>query len=337
MRIKREELLRQLETVAPGLATKEIIEQSNCFIFQDGKVQTFNDEVGCSSECCLKITGAVRAKPLLEMLRKLSEDQVAVELKDGKLLVKGKRKRASFTMEEEVTLPVEGIESPTEWNELPEGFIDGLGFVRLCASKDESQMVLCNVHLRPDGMEACDNFQVMYYPIKTGLTESVLVRAEVLKDVIGLGMEEVSVVESWVHFRNSMGAMMSCRRCQDEYPKVGAILTVDGTPTVLPEGLESAVSKAEIFSSEDSEDNQVIVELKPKRLMLIGVGPSGEYKEQQKVEYDGREMEFRIAPKLLVEISKKGNQCEVAEGRLKVKTDRFTFVCCTGVVEEEDE
>ena len=81
MRINREELLHQLETVAPGLSQKAIIEQSNCVVFQDGKVQTFNDEVSCCTDCCLKITGAVKAKALLELLRKLSEDQLDIETK----------------------------------------------------------------------------------------------------------------------------------------------------------------------------------------------------------------------------------------------------------------
>ena len=56
--------MHKLEAVSPGLATREAIEQSSCFVFKDGRVMTFNDEVACSIDCELGFDGAVAAKPL---------------------------------------------------------------------------------------------------------------------------------------------------------------------------------------------------------------------------------------------------------------------------------
>ena len=37
MQVKREELLNTLETLTPGLAQREIVEQSNAFVFKIGR------------------------------------------------------------------------------------------------------------------------------------------------------------------------------------------------------------------------------------------------------------------------------------------------------------
>ena len=47
MKIQREELIRKLESVQPGLAVRETIEQSSTFVFYHGDVHTLNDEVYC--------------------------------------------------------------------------------------------------------------------------------------------------------------------------------------------------------------------------------------------------------------------------------------------------
>ncbi len=87
MRVDRKLFLMQLESVMPGLSTREIIEQSSCFIFKDGKVQTYNDEIGCTQNSCLSIRGAVQALPLISILRKLKEKYLEVIPESEELLI----------------------------------------------------------------------------------------------------------------------------------------------------------------------------------------------------------------------------------------------------------
>jgi len=74
--VKRIELLGCLELLTPGLAKKELIEQSACFVFRDGLAQTFNDEVACSMKADYGIEGAVPAEPLLNLLRQLPDENI---------------------------------------------------------------------------------------------------------------------------------------------------------------------------------------------------------------------------------------------------------------------
>jgi hypothetical protein len=331
MRLNREQLLRSLEAVAPGLATREAIEQSSCFVFQDGRVITFNDEIACSIDCEVGLDGAVAAKPLMDLLGKMTEEIINFEPKGGEVLVSGKRRRAGITLEADISLPVDSVEVPTEWNQLDPEFADAVAVVQQCASKDANQFALTCIHITPDCVEACDNFQLARYPLDTGVTKPCLVKRDSLKHVSGLGMTEVSETRVWIHFRNPSGLVLSVRREVMAYQELDAILDVAGTPTTLPGGLSEAIERAEIFSGENSDNNVLVVVLKDNELRLRGVGATGWFEERKKVKWEGKPLRFNIAPKLLLDITEKTNDCFITEGRLKVDGGgKFTYVTCLG-------
>lgn len=334
MLVNREKLLQSLESVAPGLAVRELIEQSGCFVFRAGKIVTFNDEVACSIASPLQgVEGAVVAKPLLELLSKLPEDELDVQFGEGKFQVKGKGRRAEITMEAEVKLPVEAVEDPKDWIKLEPDFLEGLGIASaVAANGKDANFVLTCVHVHPDHLEACDNFQAVRYPVKTGVKESCLIRHLSARHVPPLGMVEMSVGNSWIHFRNAVGLVLSCRRWQEQYEDLNPIFDCTGDPITLPGGLNEAVDKAKIFSSDNVESDQVFVRIKDGRLLIRGEGASGKYEEQRKVTFAG-DVSFLIAPKLLVEITQRAQDCVVGQGRLKVQTGKFTYVSCLGATE----
>ncbi len=326
MKISREVLLKKLEAVSPGLAKKEIIDQSQCFVFQDGKIITFNDEIACSVESPLKIEGPVPAEPLLNLLRRLKEDDLEITQKDGELIIKGKGRRAGISMEAEILLQVEGLEQPEKWKKLPEDFIEAIGIVGTCASSDESQFIITCVHIHPKWVEAMDNDQAIRFPIKTGLKESILARWSSLKHIHGLDMTEMAHTDSWLHFRNPAGLVLSCRRNEEQYPDLSGILGAKGTKITLPKGLEEAVVKAEVFAKDEIGDSFVTVNLTKGRLTLEGRGASGWYQERKKISYSGEPLKFMVSPVLLVELSKRANECMVCENCVKIDTGKFTYI-----------
>jgi hypothetical protein len=333
MRVNREELLKALEMVSAGLAKREIIEQSQCFVFGGGKVTTFNDEVAVRMDSPLAIEGAVQAAPLVALLRKLPEDALDVEMTEDGLTIKGKGRRSSVRMESEVLLPVEGIEEPGKWRKMPEGLIDALKVGVSCCGKDESHFVLTCVHIAGDRVESSDNYQIVSYPIDTGVKKSMLVRRDSVAKVLGVDPSEWSESDGWLHFRNPAGLVLSCRRYVEDYPEIGKFLDVDGTKAKFPKGIDDALDKAQIFSAEAPEGNQVSVSLSEGRIRIKGQGPSGWYQEQKKVEYDGEPLKFDIDPRLLLEISRKAAECLVGDGRIRVDTGKFVYVACTAVAE----
>jgi DNA polymerase III sliding clamp (beta) subunit (PCNA family) len=311
-RINREEFLRNLESVEPGLSPREILEQSSCFIFQKGWIKTFNDEVACKIKSPLKLEGAVQAAPLLAILRKLEEEEIEVSAADGEIVVKGKKRSAGIRMEADIQLPVENVENPGEWNKLHSDFADAVELVSQCAGRDESTFVLTCIHLHPKWIEACNDVQSTRYRIPTGVKEAILIRSKSLQHITPLGMTEFSETDTWIHFRNPSGLVLSCRRMVEAYPSLKKLFQMEGTPFVLPKRLAEAAENAAIFSAENPDDDEVTVTLKSGKLRVEGRGASGWYRETKKVKYDGEPLAFMAPPKLLVELTKRYNDCFIS-------------------------
>lgn len=340
MRINREEFLKQLESVLPGLSTKEVIEQSSCFIFKDKTVNTYNDEIACSQKSLLKIEGAVPAMPFISILRKLKEDDLEISVNDSKsqVLIKAKSKRSGINMDQDILLPIEAVDKPKKWKKLPDNFADAIAIVQPCAGSNDAQFAMTCVHITSEWIEACDNHQVTRFRIKTDVDNPILIRKESLKHIVSLDMVEFSETKHWIHFKNSDGLTLSCRHWVDDYPSddITQVLKMNGDPLSLPKGLKESVEKAEIFSSENADGSNVLVNIKKGKFKITGKGASGWFTEVKKSKYDGDSLQFTIPPKLLVELVQHHNECEVSSSRLKVKGGKFVYVTVLGKVEEKE-
>lgn len=332
-RINRTELLKSLVAVSPGLSASEIIEQSSSFAFDGtGRVFCFNDEVAASIQSPLMIKGAVVGKELLAYLGKLTEEELDVEQTDGELIIKVGRKKAGIRVANDVLLPIDAVERPTEWTKLPEKFIEAVGLASTCCGNDQTKFMTTCVHIHPDHVEASDDFQFIRYPLKTGLDIPTLIRQKALSGVLGMDVTELSGTENWMHFRNPAGLTLSCRRYASKFPDLSKFLEMeDGKKTVLPKELGGAVEKAEIFSKVGDGVNTVLIELKAGKMRLTGRGANGYSAEVLDAAFDG-ELSFSISPKLLLEVMKKGSECLIGQGRLKVETPAWRWVTATRVV-----
>lgn len=337
--IKREELLHQIEAVQPGLSPRDIVEQSTCVIFQDGKIQTYNDEIACSYKCALAqhMTGAARATSLISILRKLTEEDLTVEINDGEIIFIGKKRKVGINLEKEISLGMDVVEKPKKWIPLHEEFGEAVKLVHECAGKDANKFAQMCVHVHPNWVEACDDFQMARYKLDTGVKASTIVRKTSIKHITDLGMTEFSETPAWMHFRNPSGLVFSCRRFLDEYKDITPHFKVQGEKTTLPKGLVDATSRAEVFSSENKENNFVFVDLRPGKVRIRSEGATGWFSEIKNIQYHGSAISFYITPKLLIELTQRHNDCIINESRLKVKTGNFSYVACLGKPEEPNE
>lgn len=331
-RVKREDFLAKLEMVSPGLSPRGIVQQSNCFTFQNGLVRTFNEEIACTAESGLPkaFTGAVQANKLIDMLRKVQHDELDVEVGGKRFTAKATGERFWVVMEDEVMLPMESVETPGAWVTLPDDFSDAVSIVQACAGKDESNFIFTCVHVHPKFLEACDNMQLTRYALTVPVKTPVVARRDSLKYVPQFDLTEMSVTDKWLHFRNSSGLVLSCRKFVDEYPDMAAILDVKGSPVVLPKSLDDAAEKAGLFSSDNADNDLVKIELFDGKLRITGEGASGGYTGGKKVNYAGPPLSFLISPALLKELVKRHTDCEVSKEppRLKVDGGKWKYVAC---------
>lgn len=207
--------------------------------------------------------------------------------------------------------------------------------VHQCAGKDESQPELTCVHITSDYLEACDNFQLCRWKMDTGFTEELLVKQSSLRHVVALNAVEFSDGKAWVHFRNALGFVLSCRRKKvSVFPDLSELLNTVGEPFTLPKGLEEVAARAEIFAKDNPAGAQVLVQLNKGKLSVRGRGPSGWYRESKKVSYSGQPLSFNMAPPILVELAKRHTECVVNEQRLHVDGGAYCYISCLTAPEE---
>jgi len=343
--VNKEKLLHQLQCVSHGLSPRDIIEQSSCFVFKDGEIMTYNDEVACRVKTDIKLAGAVRAKPLMSLLEKLDEEEVTLTANEGELTVEGKgRRRAGIQMENEVLLPVGNVDRPEKFKDLHVDFIDAVNTAKDCTLKDQSKFWATCVNLHPKWIESSNDAQIFRHVLPTNIKKPTLVRGSSIKSIVDVDVTQFSETENWLHFRNKDGLIVSIRRYfEDTYPsdRITQIIKFSGTKIILPKGLGEATDRASIFSEENAEDDcQVLVTLQPGKIRVRGQGVSGWYTETKKLRYKGPALDFCIQPRLLAELTRKYEQCEITNDRLKVNGGAWSYVTClssTGDERDEEE
>ena len=338
MRIERETLINIIESVLPGTSKKDIVEQSSCVVFADDRVLTFNDELACTMPLPtdFKLTGAVVADPLLDLLRKLPDEVLDVSVSDAgdALIIKGKGRRAELKMEAEVLLPIANVDAPDKWHRVPPLLVEALEICYNCATTgNDSGFMLTCLNLTPTHVEACDNHQLARYPVELPIEAPTLIRRDSVKYIKALDVVDMGCTKVWLHFKTPTGLKLSCRRYPDDFPDLTNLLAVpDTSPTDLPPGLAEACTRAEVFSKEDVDNNEVTVKLKGNMVEITGKGVSGTFKERKQIKYAGPAVSFKIAPSLLTALVERHHEAEVSDTRLVVDNGKFRYVTCLGTV-----
>ncbi len=335
MKVDRESFLADLEAIDPGLTPAEVLIQSSCFAFLDGLVYTYNDLISCSVPSKLgNFKGAVPAKPLQIQLGKLTESEVDISSngkEQGEMIIAGKgKKRTYITMEAKVMLEVTKVDKPKEWHPLPKEFSEGVKLVKDCGGSDKSKPMYTVVRWHPKWLEAADGFQMMRFKIQTpNLKEPVLIKRDAIQHVSSLGMTKYSVTNAWVHFRNPAKLTMSCRKVMGiDFENLTPFLIKEGGKSVsLPKGLEKACDLCNTFSSENKDHSLVKVTLSSSGCKIEARGVSGRHEQPIKgVDYQGPDMTFLAKPELLGQLVKKHSDFTIAEGWIRAKGPRFTFL-----------
>ena len=326
MEVERKDLLDELKKLSLGLSQRDIIEQASCFVIKQGMLYSFNDEISCRCPCQLEMEGAFNANTLLAILGRMDEKKINIECADGHLLVQGRRKKVRIVLDKEMVLPIDSVEMPKEWRKLPEEFVKAISLVRQCVSKDESQFIITCVHIHNNWIEACDDFQAIRYTMDTGFDSSILVRGDSIKGILDLSIKEFGETEHWVHFRDSSGFVLSCRRYLEMYPDTSRIFEAKGIPMELPEGLSEAAKRAQVFSSDGINESLLTLSLKEGKLKITGKGSTGWYDEIKEVVYKGQPISLFISPSILMDVFSYGRKCEVSKDRLKIRRKNYTYV-----------
>jgi len=337
MIVNKGQLLRELVQVQGGLAAKPTVEQSDCFVFQKGEVMTYNDDVACRIPCSLKITGAINASKMFNMLSRWPEETIEFKREPGKLRYRGKSKSGYFVTQDEIILPIKDVDQPKQWYDLPSNIWESINLVIECASRHNDLSHLDCVHFTENQIEACDGQQAARIQVNTPY-KNVLIQQISIRFVMLLNPTKTSEGSNWVHFRTGdTGVITSCRKCMENYPTehLDRIFNLTGSSLVLPnKGLTECISRLEVFL----EENYAIeVDLFKNELKLTSRGEHGCHTEREKIKYNGTPISFNIYPKLLKELIKKDKQCIISDRALKATHNGFQYITVLMIRDRKEE
>jgi len=341
MKINKNDLQRALEKVKPGLANKEIIEQSTHFAFMGDRVVTYNDEISISCQVLnLDLTGAVSAQELYAFLNRIKVEEIEAEITENEIRLKTGKGTAGLVLHPEIRLPLQEMGDIEEWHELPEGFMEAMAFCRFSCSKDMSRPILTCVHVGEDYMESSDNIRFTYRDLPSGKIPipEFLIPGATVQDLNHYAATEIATSTGWVHFRTADKTVtFSCRIFDDNYPNTDAILgmTEDPVEIILPKDLPEVLDRASVFAkAQFDSDTQVTVTLKDRKILIEAKNTAGWFEEELPIRYRGGMIKFVINPAFLAEMLDKTKSCLISGNKIKFgEEDQEGWAHIIGLVE----
>ncbi len=340
MKVKKDELAQALSIVKPGLASKEMIEQSTSFAFMGDRVVTYNDEISISHPVPgLDATGAVKADALYQFLARVKQEEIDIEWEDTEVKITAGKTKAGLVLESEVRLPVAEIGEIGTWQDLPEGILGAMRLCGPCCSKDMSRPMLTCLHIVSDGtVEAADVHQI----IRVSLGEeipiaSVLLPSSSANELAKYKVTKVAEGEGWLHFKTAEDTVFSCRVFEGEFPNVSDFLDVgEGVSVEFPAKMLEVLERSEVFATSrdiESLPPEVLIDISSGKVQVSAKNDFGWFEETFRIRYKGDAVSFRTNPDLLTNALKQSLSCTIAQDRIKFGGDSWEYVIASVVGE----
>jgi len=332
--INKKNLLEALEIVKPGLANKDIIEQTTSFAFVEGRVVTYNDRISISSPVpdLQDITGAIKADKLYPLLAKIKADEVEMSMNENnEIVIKSGRIKASLTLEYEIKLPLSQKEliERGQWQALPKNFVNGINFVMSAASRDMTRPILTCIHINEGRfMEATDSRKVARFELEGPIPcKTFLLSADVGVDLVRFNPTEIAEGNGWIHFRTEMDSIMSCRIIDDKFVDTAPHLKITGVELTLPMTIGEVLERAGIFAKRDRMlDESVDISVGNRRFKIKAKCESGSFEEETNIKFDGDPFEFSITPYLLKGILSETQVCQISKDKIKFEGENWVYL-----------
>lgn len=326
MLINRKLLLDTLAFVRSGLAAREILEQTCSFIFMDGRVVTYNDEVSVSMPLPLNIKGAVQSKEFYALLAKATGMDIDISVVDGQLVLTGNTGMiATMPINNEILVPIDEMPAANNdlWNPLDESFPERLKLCLQTVSKNAVKPALCAVHWKAGILESSDNYQITRCTLSTSLSDGVevLLPSRSASELVRFGPVFCQIADGWIHFKSLDGVIFSCRFSTTPYPDLGAVIAFQfesSTPVKFSPRLPKILERSLILAARYSEGEPFVhVSIRDNQLTVKAGQGSSRFEEPCTVKCAG-DFEFRINPEFLrkmLEVEAKANIAKSETGR----------------------
>jgi hypothetical protein len=328
----KNQFIEALDELKPGLSKNALVEESEMVLFEPERMFSYNDEVAISCPFETGLTGAIRAKELYDLLKKLKKDEIKTKKKGDEFTFTCGNTKAGFKMIEDMAPPptLAQVGKIEDWSELPEDFTEALNFCMFSASSNIGMGIL--TCLRFEGKEAlsCDNFRATQYRMKKGLEDGLVlyIPKGAAAPLVSHKPKKVHASGSWIHFKNEKDMTFSCRTMGAEsWPEgIKGVMKGKGEKLPFPKDIKEIILRAESLVDPASAVTEKLIDFKieKKSITCRGEGPAGWVEEKAKIDYDGNKLEFKVNPLFFSQILDENQEVMIGERALLFKGKNFT-------------
>lgn len=329
MKVNKTELLKALDIVKAGLASKEMIEQSGSFCFLNGSVTTFNDEISITTPLKgFKIEGAINAIELYSYISKVKTEELSAEITGNEIIFKAGRSQAGLLLVPKVVLPLDEINNDENWKTLPKNFLKGLSFAMGVCSRDTTSPILTCVHVNKGIIEAADNFRLITFTLSKKMkVDEFLLPADSCSKVVSFNPIEISEGAGWIHFKNEDNAILSCRVFMEKYVNLAPHMKVEGAVLNFPKAIQNILERASIFSLGSTKlDSFVTITMENNKMIIKSRSESGWFSERAKAVYEGEKVSFNVTTYLLQDILKETTEGIISDTKILFTGDNWNYL-----------
>lgn len=295
MILSRNSLISVLKQAMPGVETgNTILEGSDTFVFTNGFVYTYNDNISVASKLtddAKELSGTIKANDFYILLSRFKDDELKIIVKEDRWIIKSGSARAELTLLADSAIEyVKRIlpENPT-WKALPVRFFDGMKMA-LFASNNSS---LSGIYIHNDILTSTDEMRINCYKLDASIEDTVWLADTAVKELLKLNnLEQMNVSQGWVHFLAKDGTIFSCKRLQHEkypYDKVMDLITKNKKEDrdvcgILPKELVEVVNRASALSMNMESFDAIKLIFNNDGIEVYSERASGNYEETVKWE-----------------------------------------------------
>lgn len=342
MQVKRTELLKALDALRPGLGKKGIVEQMNHFGFTGEEIVTYNDFISIIYPFKTDFECSVPADELYKIIDNLSSDDLKMELKDEKLMLKAGKSKASIRIQdgEHILQGIKdsGFHDIKKWKGVPDDFKEGLNLCLFSVSKDMTDLRLTAIFVDHEALMSVDQLRCSRYIFrenKKGIDEiagNFFIPGSSVQELLKFdGIQEFAKNDRWVFFKNKDGVIFASKLLDfDDYPDVDELLDFEGIKLDLPEKVKEAIGLALVMADGETEAERLIdVEIDAKSIRCKGENEIGWVSHELDVDFDiDRTIGFEINPGFFLTILNHTRNMIYIDGRAKFETPDFAHAVC---------
>jgi hypothetical protein len=318
MQVNRNELIGIIKNLNPGLANKEIIEQSTHVIFYKTAICSYNDEifVGIPFDC--GFAGTVDANLLLKIISKYEEEQIKLDInpQGNKLDVYGDMNSASLSLVtdspifkhlDEILATCYGVK---DWKALPKDFQVGIEMCAFSASRDRTLGAMCCLRIEGEDILSTDKYRIGWYVMDQGMGKFLLEADHALEISRYKLLNRYSLANGWANFKSDNGMFMSCRIVEPPAEEMDLrtffSVSEDAARMKLPSDLIKRAELAGVLSEGATAiERQVNLIFSGDEVVCKSKSEKGEIESRSKLEKPAPfPVSVEISPDLLIEILK---------------------------------